>query len=118
MPRIQKRQSGTWFYNRPDGFEYPQLTFFRIMKIYLMKDGKDAGPFKEKQVWRWVDQGVVSIENLAHAEWSNDWVPLRLILPKRFSVCGCIKDVWETRIYPPLLAWAASPPKFHDGYHF
>jgi hypothetical protein len=88
------------------------------MKIYLMKNGKEAGPFKVKQVWRWVDQGIVSTENLAHTDQLKEWAPLRMVLPKRFSAVGCIKDIWENKVYPPLLAWAASPPKFHDGYHF
>ena len=88
------------------------------MKIFLMKNGEEVGPFKEKQVWLWVDQGVVTSENLAHTDHSESWAPLRKVLPKRFSLCGCLKDIWEAKIYPPLLAWAARPPKLHDGYRF
>tara|TARA_B100001123_G_C15265507_1_gene1008257 strand:+ start:686 stop:1210 length:525 start_codon:yes stop_codon:yes gene_type:complete len=55
------------------------------MKIYLIKDGKEAGPFTVKQVQRWVIEGVISPGNLAWREGLADWVLVSDLLPRKAS---------------------------------
>jgi len=53
------------------------------MKIYLIKEGKEVGPFTPQQVQRWVMEGVVPPGNLAWREGLADWVPVSELLPKK-----------------------------------
>ena len=55
------------------------------MKIYLIKEGKEVGPFTPQQVQRWVMEGVVPPGNLAWREGLADWVPASELLPKKAS---------------------------------
>ena len=38
------------------------------MKIFLIKEGKEVGPFTLKQVQQWIKEGVVPPGNLAWRE--------------------------------------------------
>ena len=55
------------------------------MKILLIKDGKEVGPFTLKQVQQWIKEGVVPPGNLAWREGLPDWVPVSDLLPKKVT---------------------------------
>ncbi len=48
--------------------------------IFVMIDGKQAGPFKRDQVEELVKQGTVRLEDLAWFEGQGDWEPLQKVL--------------------------------------
>ena len=66
------------------------------MKIFLIKDGKEAGPFTPQQVQKWVIQRVVSPINFAWREGLEKWVPVSTLLSKKIQkkLTDKIKYFW------------------------
>ena len=51
------------------------------MKIYLVQDGKEAGPFSEEEVRAGLASGRYSLDTFATCEGMGEWKPLSEVLP-------------------------------------
>ncbi|MGV3534147.1 MAG: GYF domain-containing protein, partial [Chthoniobacteraceae bacterium] len=50
------------------------------MEIYILRDGKEAGPYSEEDTQRMLKQGDVRITDLAWKKGMQEWIPLHSVL--------------------------------------
>lgn len=73
------------------------------MEIYILRDGKEAGPYSEEETQRMLKQGEVRITDLGWTKGMPEWVPLHSVLyPARGTVS-------EAAVAPVKTTAAAAP---------